>query len=584
VLEHDTSGRCACSIHIGADPDRTHCPECRTAIVWDPPLAPADRARIIANLRDMIRSIPPTTGAKKQESATSAADSHSRFLNGAFSAGRRRVAESNLAPAPGPVGDPSPKNPETRWLAKIHRRRVTTFTATPATVRELLADRDLVSPGVDRVFVCGPAPADPAGWAENLPDGWEHGAHWLPGSVWRFRRGEHRVTVYGAGRWFGDETDPERCRVAWQILDRLVTDAFPGSSEAVLLATPSTTGRDLLQRTIGRGITYPTLDLDLADLIRQTAGQGRQQILATGPVEALVCYDTRLAYAAVLAGVPYGNPTRDRLDQYAGHVAGRYRVRATVPDGWQHVGILGVPGIDPRLPWSWPDRPGTVIDTWCDGAEVDLLRRYGWPHVIRERILWPERGALDVWARRLTALVDRVENLDRVGAEAVEVLDLVRHGLRAIILHTVGSFWSAGAGHGRQQFFADSPDQIPDGAIPYPGDEDDDGRIPYTIDVGTGRTEWDHPEWSAHVWARARVRLLVGTRAAPRGLLHVPRETLVGCHTDALWASQDPLWADDGRIGTMRRKGTPRTFEPPAPAPRTMRDLDRLKGSGHAAE
>ena len=47
----------------------------------------------------------------------------------------------------------------------------------------------------------------------------------------------------------------------------------------------------------------------------------------------------------------------------------RFHVRFRVPQGWNHVGLLGVKHLDVREGWFYPNRPGAVHDTWADGSE-----------------------------------------------------------------------------------------------------------------------------------------------------------------------------------------------------------------------
>lgn len=97
-----------------------------------------------------------------------------------------------------------------------------------------------------------------------------------------------------------------------------------------------------------------------------------------------------------------------------------------------------------------------------------------------------------------------------------------------------------------------------------------------------------HPELAAQVWARARARVLEGTKAAPAGALHVAPQELIGINGDAVYTSTVPVWAlpvacggfDDGRVGKLRLKGV---VAGPVPVPLTRAQREALTRRAEAA-
>ena len=436
-----------------------------------------------------------------------------------------------------------------------------------------------VTPGVARLFVLGPVPIEPAAWAADLPDGWSAapgGHHLRVGDrvwpVWHFlRAGGPPLDVYHAGVWFGDATDPERCRLALAVVGELVADAFDGGQ---VLATPATTGRDLFERSILDERQWPVLSLDAQELIRSTSGQGRIELFDHhgGPMLGLVTVDARLAYAALCRQLPAGVPSYDHGDSYEGMARARYRIVGTVPAGWHGPGLFGVHAGDA---WQYPREPGEPFDCWVDGAELhvlDVLALHEWRPRIVERLIWPNyiyRGPLDTWAERLIRVRDAIAHRDAVGAVEPGVAELAQGAVRAIILHAIGAF------HGRAHTRTRSGSTPPAGArnIRLEG-----SQVVWETGSTQAMPELAHPEWAAAIWARARSRLLhapTGQRGTAAGMLHVPFGQVVGCHTDAIWLTADPRWPDDGRAGRFRVKNH---VPGPVPAPRTMTELHQLAG------
>lgn len=434
---------------------------------------------------------------------------------------------------------------------------------------------------VERVWLVGlPHPRGRAGalaWASGaLPEGWAESpaGHYLDGHypTFRFIRPDGRpLDVQNAGLWFGDAAEADVCAAAWSYLERRVAQTW---RDAVLLATPATTGRDLWVRSLGSR-EFPTLPDDLQHLIRSTSGQGRIETFEPGEGDQwrsrFVVYDARLAYAGCCRELGHGRPTWDTLDVFEEHARGRYLVTFEVPDGWGHVGLLAVPDPD-GAGWTWPT--SGRHQTWADGSELYVAGCAGWRFTIQARLMFPEhRGRpLDSWVGKLQALTSGREE------PAAELRPLLRSAVRSMLLHAIGAF--AGRPH----------------KVSHSGRREDIGPDArgVTLDRATGLFQWfteepaawpeaSHPEWSSAIWARQRARLLTaptGDRSTSAGLLSVHRSTLLGVRTDAIYMTADPGWPDDGRAGryTLRTDVTADYR-----APRTNSELwalrDRLEAN-----
>ena len=451
--------------------------------------------------------------------------------------------------------------------------------------------------GLSRVYLTGPA------W----PDEWmtytdPDRTGWVPGKRGHYADtddprldltrdtpdGPVRLDVRRAAAWgFPEDVTPVLARDTMAALERALTAAWrPPDGVPVLLATPTATGQQLAALALPKGWDAPQLDPDLAGLIRATSPQHRIETpgYCYGRCDAhrprpqrddVVTYlDARFAYASLVRelGAGGGLVTAATLeDALAGSpfVRGRARVRFTVPDWWEHPGLVIEKHPDGRH-WHAPDLPGYQGETWLDTSELVLARSFGWRVDVLEGILFdrPRGDALRLWAERLIAIRDRA----RAAAATSRPAELAAGILRTIVLRTIGSMHSAGR---RVAHVASSPLEVPPTGVEdrrdLPG-----GRVLYhTRQTPRGAAAaWARPELSAQVWGRAHVRLA----AAPGGagfLSQRDPDSIVGLWGDALYLTGgDPGWDDDGRPGRYRVKGiTPA----PVPRPRGVGDLTALR-------
>lgn len=469
-----------------------------------------------------------------------------------------------------------------RWRPIAHRSTVWTDsrTAEACTPSELLAS---VPNDVRRIYLTGPRPggtleaftewahADPGPEWTVDPAGHHIDVAMLPVLRWKHRDGR-RVEVHRAATWLGEgDYTPAAARAAMRLFAEGIAAAW--RADIAWLSTPATTGRDLLLRSLPEGETFPCLDDEHQELIRATSGQGRWQLRNVGDeLPGLEVWDARLAYAALAWGVGCGPATRDAVPEYVPYARGRYRVTATVPDGWDHVGLLGVPDDDGG--WDWPEQPGRTFTAWCDGAELAVALDAGWPVTIHERLLWRDGRPLDVWARRLVAVRDRLAQLWRDGEHDRDVCQLAAGAVRRVLLTTIGAV------HGRPHRITRSAPIAEARAVPehatdvrMVGD-----RLVWREDRAQRWRDLAHPEWSSTVWARCRARMLLHRRAGT-GALTVPASTVLAIRQDAVYLTRPPTsWpADDGKVGRMRRE---HVIAGPLRAPRNVAELLALKGEG----
>lgn len=467
------------------------------------------------------------------------------------------TAERRCAPLPPPPTEPSAMVVVESTLATSRRYRplrprITVFyPARVSSPAKLLAAAERDRAG--RVLLVGPRyPVDTAEfhrWAHEPVPGWTVENHYTeradtPVLRWRSESGQ-RVVIERAASWFG-ETEASRAEVgdAWNLLAELLHEVFTG---AVLMDSPATTGRELLAREIPEGKSWPVLPEDVQHLVRSTTGQGRLEVL-DGPRElaGLVKMDGRFMYGALCHRLPCGQAERWTGEHPHGTYA-RCRVRAswTVPEGWAHVGIL--PMMGPAGTWVYPRRPGEHGTGWVDGAELHLARTQGWAVTVHESLVWPEDGdPLGLWADKL----QRVRaSVDARKDATPEVRQLVRAAVRKVLIDSVGALVGRSHVVTRSAPLGAAID-LPEGAH---APRMEGGAFVWGESTGVAWPEMVHPEWSASVWAKCRVRLLDGPGVGGRtGALHVPPEDVVAFRTDALYLAAQPPWPDDGRNGRLR--------------------------------
>lgn len=460
--------------------------------------------------------------------------------------------------------------------------------------------------GVTRVFLTGPPPraegtAGDAGirawFLDELKPWWSvaKAGHHLDNAKTPTARYVHEdgttIEIMRSAAWWGEsDADVTTSRDAWFALQTDVQAAFGGDGTR-LLATPATTGRDLWARTIGRNQNYAVLSDEIRELIHATAGQGRIELLPqplrhkpvgnerwTVEIPGVHVRDGRLMYAALTWGMPVGPPTLLTAEairampeaQLRKAIMGRSRwhVNVQVPKDWHRpFGLLMAKDtVGPG--WCYPAEPGRVFETWCDGSELALAMDEGWRPALLGGITWREGKPLNSWTEKLLGIWTRYE-----AHPDPELAQLVRRAIRSMILFGIGAFASRGRTT-THTLPEDRSAEVPAGVkVSRAG-----GMLVWTQPAPA--TAWArdmaHPEWSAAIWARARVRLLDGPGVNGRtGALYLPPGVdVIAFRTDALVLTGDPGWADDGKPGRLRYDGE---LIGPFDWPETEADMLRLK-------
>ncbi|MEU3401980.1 hypothetical protein [Streptomyces filamentosus] len=481
-----------------------------------------------------------------------------------------------------------------------------------------------VPEGTERIFITAGDPwhhqADQyaflkdavAAWLNEPIDGWrtdtgrgkdKMAGHFVhprnPVGRYQSDNGRHHVEIRSVGEWFDPEgADPTTVRDAFVLLWKALRAHW---NDAVLMGSPSQTGRDLWTRTIPtRGQHadgYPVLSEELRALLHATAGQGRTELLAPPAVPAqlpaLVEYDRTFAYAKHTWKSPVGTPRRITAQTFASwsekdqikalYGCGHWHVRVTVPDTWNHVGLLPAPAPGDRA-WHYPATPGTTFTTWAGGPEIHTALAnpiQPWRIEILDGLLFDDGKPLDDWAKKLKdAWATLAAQADLHGDPAQRhAARLASRAVRSLLLYGIGSFAQ------RPRMVTGTTPRAQERDVPADAEiiGFTDETITWQRPTGFTRDPNAHPEWAAAIWSGARAALLSQRHRddnAYAGALHAPPGSVVAFRTDAVYLTTPQPWPYHGQPGDYLHKGH---LAGPLAAPTTEDELLTLRDAGRAA-
>jgi hypothetical protein len=444
------------------------------------------------------------------------------------------------------------------------------------------------------------------GWAVASGKGQAKGKDRLAGHllherlpIGRWQHGSRHLELCPIGAWFEPEgADPVTVRDAFVLLWKALHEHW---SDVVLMGSPARTGRDLWSRTIPTKTGakwadgYPVMSSEIRGLLHATAGQGRTELFLPPQVPEQLPQVTELdrtfAYGKHTWIGAVGVPQRVSAATFASwsekeqinalYRPSHWQIRVTVPDGWNHVGLLPAP-VTGEAAWTYPNQPGRTFTTWAGGAEVNLALRNHlapWRIEILDGLLWESGSPLREWADKLKDAWNKLTTRASMHADERErtASHLAARAVRSILLYGVGAF-------------AQRP-RINTGTVPL-GEEH---RVPAgaVIIANDGETiTWErttftpdpyaHPEWAAGVWSGARAGLLSMRMREDNvsvGALHLPPGSIVAFRTDAIYTTADVTWPYHGQPGDYLLKGH---LPFPVTAPTTLTELMTLKSLGRA--
>ncbi|WP_327072080.1 hypothetical protein OG196_00035 [Kitasatospora purpeofusca] len=405
--------------------------------------------------------------------------------------------------------------------------------------------------------------------------------------------------IRSMGEWFDpDGADVVTCRQAFTLLWQALRRHW---DEAVLMGSPSQTGRDLWSRTVpttGKWAGgYPVLSEELRGLLHATGGQGRTELILPPRVPerlpALVEYDRTFAYAKHLWKSPVGVPRRITAAAFAAMTeaeqtkalmsCSHWNVRVTVPAGWNHVGLLPAPVTGDRA-WVYPATPGATFTTWAGGAEVHLALSNHiapWRIEVLGGLLFEDGKPLDEWGKRLKAAWADLTNLSKLHGDERQrqAAYLASRAVRSVLLFGLGGFAQ------RPRLVSGTTplgETLPAGVEILGQDSE---VVTWQRQAGFSRDPYAHPEWAAYVWSGARAALLdMKYRQGKEvigyaGALHAKPGTVVYFGTDGIALTERQPWPYRGEPGDYLLKGH---LTGPVEHPVSQEEYLKLRGLGRA--
>jgi len=504
-----------------------------------------------------------------------------------------------------------------------HRARVDLGSGSVAEI--LTAVYSLAPPMVQRIYITAGDPwhrdaerytylkdAVAAWLAGPLPQDWQvefsRGRDRMAGHfvherrpVGRWQRGDHQhCEIRSVAEWFDPEgADPMLAQEAFMLMSQHLRTHW---ADVVLMGSPSQTGRDLWTRTIPKKANtkwpdgYPVMSEEVRGLLHATAGQGRTELFTPPQVPAQLPrwneLDRTFAYAKHCSSSGAGEPQRVSARAFAAmaqqdqinalYAPSHWQVRVTVPDEWEHVGLLPAP-ITGDKAWAYPSEPGRTFVTWAGGAEINLALRNHikpWRIEILDGLLWENGNSpLKEWAKRLREAWASLRSLSQIHADPRhrQAAALASRGVRSILLFGIGAFaqrprvTTGQVPHGAEH-------QVPDGAQIIGATET---HLTWQRHEGFSRDPNAHPEWAAGVWSAARAALL-STRMREDnvsvGALHLPPGSIVAFRTDAIYTTAETIgWPYHGQPGDYLLKGY---IPEPVAAPTSDEEFFALQAAG----
>lgn len=373
---------------------------------------------------------------------------------------------------------------------------------------------------------------------------------------------ELRATCKG---FFPSCTDVTEAYNAYQALRTL----YMKHTNMSLLSSPSSTGLALLETTFPYKLQLEQLEEQYEALIREYTTQPRLEVLTPqllDTIEAFYYLDGRWMYAScVERDMPIGTPIYDSIPMYEKYVPGWYRITATVPSNWHHIGLIPQPiGAGKDKQWVWPNTPNAKITTLVAEPELRVAVENGWNIKILERYLFPKDRPFRTWCKMLVAMRDEAGTIED---EAVRTH--VQAAIRQMMLHSIGRLYSKSWKRERKIPIDEYVQQLKDLPASSRLNAIRSGNmmiVPVTDKLTDKDKRYYHPELASYIWSLCRMKVAYT-------LLKIPYETLLGVRLDAIYTSSNPHLEDDGKLGSFRLKGE---LHETRQAPRTLDDLHAL--------
>lgn len=464
----------------------------------------------------------------------------------------------------------------------------------------------------ERLILCGDIPkghdwllptANQIARGVDLTPGWSDTGHYLgdpPRGRFLHTETRHRLAVSTTAEWFGDaHLTPQQAEFSYRTLTSVVASAMERPDWS-LMRSPAATGLNLWKQRFDkvRDFVMEPIDPAIGELIQATEPQHRSEhfiagpgrcdcgdclpLMPAGPMPGFAYADGRFMYHGVTRGLvgsapawmltgpeaealfTSGNLSKSGLHQGAFEPA-RYKVRYTIPDYWDHLGIFPIKHTDRARGWHWPNRPGFTGEAWVNAIELrTAILEGGWRVEFLEGIRFTRSNAIEPFSNAIGKMLKDLDQRRAVGAIGAGAHSMAGSAIKHMFRVTIGSFSRRQRNTTR---FATTFDQVSANAV---GEVRAAANGGYIYQVPSNQRPDDaetyHPEIAALLWGAARARVL---RYAPPGkaqvygALQIEPSRLIGIQGDAIYTTipepftfpVDAGGIDDGENGRIRLKG-----------------------------
>lgn len=343
-----------------------------------------------------------------------------------------------------------------------------------------------------------------------------------------YQWGDRVVTVMSGENWFPRGVDIPSAIYEFELALSAVRRSFGFS----FLASPTLTGLHCLESKIPFGV-WSCQDEAFHSLLHRHTTQSRNEFLGQQKINEFWYYDRRFAYAAdVVLDMPIGEPSVAE-PVWVPYQPAFYQVRFSVPNGFQHVGLLPVLA---EGGWQWPS--DGEHSTFVAEPELRVAIDAGWRVEVLAR--W-EFDSGRPFEKSVKTLVQLFESFKRAG------YDIAAGIIRRLVLQAIGAMYARV--FEREQIVGESELLERNDEAVLTAEAQGDGRYSLRDRSERRDSRFYAPIWTAYTWSRARAALA-------KAMLGIPRERLLGCHVDAIYTTGEVLTLpDNGRVGQFRLKG-----------------------------
>jgi len=421
-----------------------------------------------------------------------------------------------------------------------------------------------------QLFLCGSSEQMSREYVEEpLKDGWEFVVpyvhkHRAPSYVKKFNSKEKCVDVKLIGHregWFPGCEDIHEASDAYRAFEF----EWGAQTSIPLLSTPSKTGQALLWENLPRGQQFPALPAEVEKVIRANSTQHRKEAFRfyneALDDDELYQYDGRWMYAALatLDRLPIGEPVElEPGEGFKEFQPGWYYAAVMIPNDWNHIGLLPMLTDDG---WEWPSRPGGQFEGWFCEPELTLAIRSGWHISVRAGWKFAKGRPLCEWAKKLIKMRRELQEKARRSRDLgdsfgmddngpYERFDVAAKAPRQILNHTIGSLYARG--YEREEFVSD--DNWVKWLIEHPDiverqdvERAEGGYIVPCYAPDTSPLSINLPHLAATIWSLERAFVA-------KAVLKCDPRVLVKINGDAIYATAELPFTDNGNLGQLRRK------------------------------